>query len=50
MFIVNCLTWFHLFGLKITKILKTGPKGLEKIVLPWKRDFIISVGVSPLEL
>ena len=37
------------FKLKITKILKSGWKGLEKSELPWKRIFIAE-GVLPLEL
>ena len=36
------------FKLKITKILKSGQRGLEKSELPW--EFFIVVGVLPLEL
>ena len=37
------------FKLKITKILKSGWRGLENSELPWKPIFI-AVGVLPLEL
>ena len=37
------------FKLKITKILKSGWRGLEKNELPWEPNFI-GVGVLPLEL
>ena len=47
---VDPLTWFHFSRLKITTMLKTGLRGLEKSALPWKHDFIIFIGVSPLEL
>ena len=36
--------------LKITKILKSCWKGLEKSELPWEPNFFIAVGVLPLEL
>ena len=36
--------------LKITKILKSGWRRLEKSELPWEPNFFIAVGVLPLEL
>ena len=38
------------FKLKITKILKSGWRGLEKSELPWEPNFFIAVGVLPLKL
>ena len=38
------------FKLKITKILKSGWRGLEKSELPWELIFFVAVGVLPLEL
>ena len=38
------------FKLKITKILKSGRRGLERSELPWEQNFFIAVGVLPLEL
>ena len=38
------------FKLKITKILKSGWRGLEKSELPWEPNFFIAVGVLSLEL
>ena len=46
---VDYLAWFNFLVLKISKMLKTGLRGLGKSALPWKHDFIISVGVSPLK-
>ena len=36
--------------LEITNILKSSGRGLEKNGLPWKRNFLIAVGVYPVEL
>ena len=38
------------FKLKITKILKSGWRGMEKSELPWEKIFFIAVGVLPLGL
>ena len=36
--------------LKITNILKSSGRELEKSELPWKRNFFIAVGVFSVEL
>ena len=36
--------------LKITNILKSSKRGLEKSESPWEQNFFITVGVFPVEL
>ena len=49
---VSSSLWPHLrfFELKITNILKSSGWGLEKSKLPWQQNFLIAVGVLPVEL
>jgi len=49
---VSTSSWPRLmfFKLKITNILKSSGRGLEKSELPWEKNFFIAVGVFPVEL
>ena len=39
--------WFNVLGAEISKMLKTGLRGIGKSALPWKRNFTITEGVTP---